>query len=437
MFRLNEKEDLYEQLNNNDIYIYGAGKAGTLIALLLKEVGVIPRAFFVTAKDESLCNWMGFHVEVFEAGKIKANDKVVIAALGDNQKEIIKKCVSVEKKYVITEVLYKKYYPQYMEHIQRVFVEHKQTLYRRNNGEERLYKTAFNNVVENNADFKERFYKLTLGLDEDSKEILERCVERIRILKQSTEQQFDFFSNGEKEKILICQQFIKDNLKQISENVWSLNENMLPVNDFRGEIFYDNLGVEKISNIDYCKEKDIIDVGGYIGDSALVLSKLTTQKIHVFEPIKSSIELMKRTRELNEVNIKENLAAVSSEDKKMNLAVGESEYLSGLTKIGERTYTKQIMVDGVTIDKYVESNNVKVGLIKVHAEGAEQDVIKGAEKTIREQSPILIIEINHTESDFFDIKPMLEQINPNYKFKIFKPSNKFMCLGIKLIAEVY
>lgn len=40
-----------------------------------------------------------------------------------------------------------------------------------------------------------------------------------------------------------------------------------------------------ISNLEALKNKDIIDVGAYIGDSALILLEYTNKKVYAFEVI--------------------------------------------------------------------------------------------------------------------------------------------------------
>ena len=46
---------------------------------------------------------------------------------------------------------------------------------------------------------------------------------------------------------------------------------------------------------------DIIDAGGFIGDSVLVLSPLTGGKVYTFEPVRENFDLMQKTMELNHI----------------------------------------------------------------------------------------------------------------------------------------
>ncbi|WP_242004493.1 FkbM family methyltransferase [Brachyspira aalborgi] len=91
----------------------------------------------------------------------------------------------------------------------------------------------------------------------------------------------------------------------------------------------------------------------------------------------------------------------------------------------------------VTLDSYVKENNIEVGLIKTDLEGFEQPFLRGAIETIKKQKPVLIISIYHNYSDFFEIKPMIENLNLSYKFKIVKPKSIQVITETKLLAEVY
>ena len=95
-----------------------------------------------------------------------------------------------------------------------------------------------------------------------------------------------------------------------------------------------------------------------------------------------------------------------------------------------------VLVNVTTLDKFVEENNIKVGLIKTDVEGFEQNLLKGAMKTIKEQKPALLISIYHNGSDLFDIKPMIESWNLGYKFKVRKSINNNITVDAMLICEV-
>jgi hypothetical protein len=66
----------------------------------------------------------------------------------------------------------------------------------------------------------------------------------------------------------------------------------------------------------------------------------------------------------------------------------------------------------------VRENKLQIGLIKTDIEGGESALLRGAEQTIREQKPILIISIYHSYADFFGIKPLIESWNLGYQFTL-------------------
>lgn len=170
---------------------------------------------------------------------------------------------------------------------------------------------------------------------------------------------------------------------------------------------------------------DIIDAGASIGDSSLVLSKLTSGKVYAFEPVESSYKWLEKITKLNNKN--ESIIPV-----KMAL----SNYI-GNTKIGIYPFVlegssllkhhecKTEDVEVTTVDEYVKNNKLNIGLIKTDVEGAETDLLNGAIETIKKYRPYLIISIYHTFKDFFHIKPFIENLNLNYELHIIRmsPSN--------------
>ncbi len=171
----------------------------------------------------------------------------------------------------------------------------------------------------------------------------------------------------------------------------------------------------------YIGNKDIIDAGAYIGDSSLAFSKLTSSNVHAFEPFTESFNKLLANIKLNDVD---NIVPVEASLSDKN---GEEKiYLSGNNVQGItsdesfRHYDKSFNVETMTIDKYVQENNLNVGFIKVDVEGTEQRLLKGAIETIKSQKPFLILSIYHNPSDFYEIKPWIEKLDLGYNFKISK-----------------
>lgn len=174
-------------------------------------------------------------------------------------------------------------------------------------------------------------------------------------------------------------------------------------------------------DLEYISNKDIIDAGAYIGDSSLAFTKLTSANVHAFEPFEESYNTMLENIKLNDVD---NIVPVKSSLSDIN---GEEKiYLSGNNVQGItsdenfRKYDKSFTIKTMTIDNYVQENDLNVGFIKVDVEGAEQRLLKGAMETIKSQKPLLILSIYHNPADFFEIKPLIEKLDLGYNFKISK-----------------
>jgi len=174
-------------------------------------------------------------------------------------------------------------------------------------------------------------------------------------------------------------------------------------------------------DLKFMADKDIIDAGAYIGDSSLALTRFTSANVHAFEPFEESFNKMLNNIKINDVN---NIVPVKASLSDMN---GEEKiYLSGDNVQGItsdenfRRYDKSFTIKTMTIDSYVQENNLNVGFIKVDIEGAEQRLLKGAIETIKSQKPLLSLSIYHNPSDFFEIKPWIENLDLGYTFKISK-----------------
>ena len=214
----------------------------------------------------------------------------------------------------------------------------------------------------------------------------------------------------------------------IYDNKYILNRDF-----FEFPNFYDKIGLDHVKNTDFIKDKAIIDAGGFIGDTALILSEYTNDKVYSFEPLLSNLNSMKKNIALNnKSNVEPVYMALG--DQNNEIYIDDSNVSSGNVLNIKNTGNK---VQMTTLDSFVEKNNIKVGLIKTDLEGFEQPFLRGALNTIKKQKPVLIISIYHNYSDFFDIKPMIEELDLGYKFKILKSNDFNIILETKLIAEVY
>lgn len=423
--------------NVDRIFIYGAGQVGLLIYFLLKQNNIHPYAFVVTKKTANKAGVDEMPVSEYNQGLFDENDMVIIAALDKAQDEIKEKCRGdFCKKAIITEYFHKRYIEEFRRKIEDILTNERMALYRSGTEERKTIGKYFQDADKNSIAFVNRFVLLTRNLDPLSRDIIAKCVERVRRVNSCSEPELDVFTKEEKKEMEEIHNYFREDVIRVGTDAWMFHGYLLPVNDFSSDVFYSRLGISMIGNLDGIRCKDIMDVGGFIGDSALVLSEITKGTVHVFEPIENNVKMIEETGKLNQLRLAVINRAVSAGEETISFSVDKDNSTCSEKEIGQRLYEGKTDVKTISLDGYVERNNLQIGLIKIHAEGMEQEVIKGAAGIIREQAPVIIVEISHTESDFFDIKPMLENMNPDYKFKVYKPSNGLVCLGMKLIAEV-
>lgn len=196
--------------------------------------------------------------------------------------------------------------------------------------------------------------------------------------------------------------------------------------NFEPSVFYFHHGLrgQSKSVLDYIKQRDFIDGGAWIGDSALVLAKnYAPRKIHSFE---ISPRTCAKYVEVMEAN------AISTEQYAIvNAALGER---SGQIRYNDNAQAgNSLQRSGVndcnmtTIDEYAAANGLDVGFIKLDLEGWGLQALKGAEATIRERLPVLSIGIYHTPEEFFQIKPWLESLTDQYAFTVEKHDTNYTC----------
>jgi FkbM family methyltransferase len=140
----------------------------------------------------------------------------------------------------------------------------------------------------------------------------------------------------------------------------------------------------------------IIDIGAHIGLFSACSSQLAgpTGKIICFEPTPGTYSILKETLRLNHCdNVTAMQAAVSEKEGSATFYVSSTAGCNSNSLIKNQWGGNPVGYDVklVTIDGVVTENNFKPSLIKIDAEGAELDVLKGGVQTFKEYKPVLIL----------------------------------------------
>ena len=303
-------------------------------------------------------------------------------------------------------------------------------------GEREALAKLFSDAM-NREDSAQRFSALISGLDNESRNTVSDIIHRMGMIADGNKSLQDVYTQREQEEFVRMNDEFSSKIVKLNDNLYYYNGYYLPVNQFDSSVFYSKHAIDELTTLDSVRNKDIIDAGGYVGDTALLFSSYTDKSIHVFEASPSNMDIIRETIRLNQLeNIVPVSKALGEKSGTATFSLGERNSCNSLVERPGYNYPNHIEVPVITLDDYVRENNLEVGLIKVDIEGGEQLLLKGAVETIRTQHPILLISIYHSANDFFEIKPMIEKMCDKYTFRIIKPANSAIVIETILLAEV-
>jgi FkbM family methyltransferase len=202
---------------------------------------------------------------------------------------------------------------------------------------------------------------------------------------------FCFWTLGKAIDAMNIQRMRRD--KHAWHKVWnSFREKYPTVRNTPMESFFYNHGLRFTDDRvrAYVSTRDFIDAGSFDGDSIIALDKYTSGRIVGYELIPGTA---RRASELARTLMKGDQREV------INAGLGSRRGWMNVTETGGLSASRRVngsaMVEVRTIDDEVARMNLTVGFIKIDTEGAELDILKGAERTLREQEPVLSVAIYH------------------------------------------
>lgn len=287
------------------------------------------------------------------------------------------------------------------------------------------------------AGYESRFLELIKGLDHESIQKIVTILRRQQLAWENPGKDIDLYTRSEQDEIKDMKKYMLNHIFQVSENLFCYDHYFLPVRHFETSVFYFKHGIHELqkSSLDHIRGKDIIDVGGFIGDSVVVLEDFCPRRIYTFEGVQKHFELIKETLRINHIQncIAEHLALGAEAGQVTFDIKGSSSNMQTIDYLEQ--IEKQETVEVITLDAYASEHDMDIGLIKVDIEGAEQQFLQGARKTIEKFRPILLLSIYHNADDFFGIKPMIEEWNLGYRFHIHKPCDYSISREVLLLCE--
>jgi len=143
-------------------------------------------------------------------------------------------------------------------------------------------------------------------------------------------------------------------------------------------------------------KKNIFDVGANIGYTSLLMGKANHSKsnVYAFEPDPNTYQNLLHNLKLNKISsIYPYNLGIGKKESREKLVVSQNGNL-GENSINNNAKENFNWITLTSIDLFCVKNNVdKIDLIKIDVEGYEYNVLKGAEKTINKDKPVLFVEI--------------------------------------------
>ena len=176
--------------------------------------------------------------------------------------------------------------------------------------------------------------------------------------------------------------------------------------DLTKNIHYDRLTLNVLDKV-LRSDSNCIDIGCHKGEIMDEMLKRSPNGKHMgFEPIPPLYEQLKVKYLNKDVEISDVALSNTKGETTFNYVIDAPAY-SGLK---QREYKiknpkiEKIKVHLELLDDILPSD-YHVDLIKLDVEGAEFDVLKGAQKTLKESAPVVIFEFGLGASDHYNVDP--------------------------------
>ncbi|MFN3420989.1 MAG: FkbM family methyltransferase [Armatimonadota bacterium] len=177
----------------------------------------------------------------------------------------------------------------------------------------------------------------------------------------------------------------------------------------------------------------VMDIGANIGVYALHFARKVgpNGKVYAFEPVPENFERLKEHIALNNAT---NIVPVPLAlfDRKGTVKISVAE---GASSIFCWSTDQFVEVPTTTLDEFVAEQGVmRVDALKLDVEGAELQVIHGADKTIRQFKPVMMVELNEYTLRAAGTSPEeLFQTITSYGYKAFVIRNKRLIPSDKVV----
>jgi len=165
--------------------------------------------------------------------------------------------------------------------------------------------------------------------------------------------------------------------------------NYYPNKVYLNDIFYEIMGGMYDMEV---KDTKVVDIGAFYGETAIYYSKIGASEVLAYEPFKSE-SFISSNAQLNGCNnIKSYRMAVSDSDGFFNCDPDFENRAETKIYYAESPNKK---LNKISLESIVNEHNIQDGCLKLDAEGAEFEIIKGASVETLRKFKQMAIEVHN------------------------------------------
>jgi FkbM family methyltransferase len=169
-------------------------------------------------------------------------------------------------------------------------------------------------------------------------------------------------------------------------------------------------------------DDQFLDIGANVGSYSILANSHVGAKTISFEPLPATVELLENNKAINGNNKNWRIEMLALGDRENSLWFTSDR--DTMNQIVDESFPgNKIKVDVISLDEYCQEHNIIPILLKIDAEGFDENVIVGGNKTLsNEHVKALII-----ESDTDIVKSELS--NAGFEPYIYEPFSRKLTLG--------
>lgn len=177
----------------------------------------------------------------------------------------------------------------------------------------------------------------------------------------------------------------------------------------------DSEGPYEIEEVALHEGDVVIDAGANLGVFSVLAAAKKAKKVYAFEPLELVCEILRQNISINGYLDKIIIEPLGLSNQTSMVPLYSDNGIDTASLVFRRD-SNISMISCTTLDDWVEEHDIQqIDFIKADIEGAERELLKGAQETLRRFKPRLAICTYHLPDDPQVLKELIKQAVPEYK----------------------